>query len=63
MTVAVGVLSETRRRTLEAICDTFAPSIDVGSDDPVQRGFFARAASDLAVPAQLEGLLGAGDDA
>ena len=29
MAVAVGVLSATRRRTLEAVCDTFAPSIEL----------------------------------
>src|SRR5438309_5421537 len=28
MAVAAGVLDETRRRTLEAICDTFAPRAD-----------------------------------
>lgn len=55
--MTVAVLSETRRRTLEAICDTFVPSVDLGSGDPVQREFLARAASDLSVPSQLEGLL------
>ena len=34
MAVAVGVLSDTRRRTLEAVCDTFAPSIDVRRRGP-----------------------------
>ena len=29
MAVAAGVLNDTRRRTLEAICDTVAPSIEV----------------------------------
>jgi choline dehydrogenase-like flavoprotein len=52
MAVTVGVLSGTRRRALEAICDTFAPAID-GSDDD----FMRRAASDLGVAAQIEGLL------
>jgi choline dehydrogenase-like flavoprotein len=55
--VAASVLNETRRRILAAVCDTFAPSVDVDSDDPVQREFFARAASDLGVPAQMAGLL------
>ncbi|MBV8993897.1 MAG: hypothetical protein JO287_09395, partial [Pseudonocardiales bacterium] len=50
-------LSETRRRTLAAICDTFAPSVEVESDHAVLREFFARAASDLGEPALLEGLL------
>jgi choline dehydrogenase-like flavoprotein len=57
MAVVVGVLSETRRRTLEAICDTIAPSIEVDSEDAVVREFYARAASDLGVAAQLEGLM------
>jgi choline dehydrogenase-like flavoprotein len=58
MTAVVGVLSETRRRTLAAVCDTFAPSVDVDTDDAVKREFFARAASDLGVPALMEGMLG-----
>src|SRR5438270_7035648 len=57
MAVVAGVLSETRRETLEAICDTIAPSVEVESDDPVTREFFARSASDLDIPAQLEGLM------
>lgn len=36
MAVAVGVLSDRRRQTLEAVCDTFAPSIAV--DDGGQMG-------------------------
>jgi choline dehydrogenase-like flavoprotein len=58
MAVAAGVLNETRRRTLEAICDTFAPAVEVDNDDRVVREFFARAASDLGIPAQLEELIG-----
>jgi choline dehydrogenase-like flavoprotein len=54
------VLNRTRRRTLEAICDTFVPSVDLASDDPVQREFFARSACELRIPAQLEGLLAGG---
>src|ERR1700734_2812513 len=57
MAVAVGVLSDTRRRTLGAVCDTFAPSIAVDDGGRVLRDFFARSASDLGVPAQIEGLL------
>src|SRR5438105_3208326 len=33
MAVAVGILSDTRRRTLEAIGDTFAPSLAAGAGD------------------------------
>lgn len=57
MAVTVGVLSDTQRRTLEAVCDTFAPSIESDGDAPVVRDFYARTASDLGVPAQIEGLL------
>ncbi|HEX3510539.1 MAG TPA: FAD-dependent oxidoreductase [Solirubrobacteraceae bacterium] len=57
MAVTVGVLSDTRRRTLEAVCDTFAPSVDEPGDNEAQRAYYARAASDLGVAAQIEGLL------
>jgi hypothetical protein len=39
------VLSDTRRRTLEAVCDTFATSIEVDVDGPVLRDFYVRSAS------------------
>jgi len=29
MAVVAGVLNDTRRRTLEAVCDTVVPSIEV----------------------------------
>ena len=57
MAVTVGVLSDTRRRTLEGVCDTFAPSVDVPDADDTTRAFYARAASDLSVAAQIEALL------
>ena len=57
MAVAVGVLSDTRRRALEVVCDTFAPAIDVPGEDATLEGFYARAASDLGVAAQIESLL------
>ncbi|HEX7610218.1 MAG TPA: FAD-dependent oxidoreductase [Solirubrobacteraceae bacterium] len=59
MAVTVGVLSETRQRALEALCDTFAPSLEVDCEREELRAFYARAASDLGVPAQIEGLLAA----
>ena len=58
MAVAVGVLSDTRRHTLEAICDTFVPSLKSDDPDPL-RGLYARSAGDLDVAAQIEGLLAA----
>jgi len=57
MAVTVGVLSDTRRRTLEAFCDTIAPSLQVDGVDETLQEFYARSASDLGVPAQIEGLL------
>jgi choline dehydrogenase-like flavoprotein len=57
MAVTVGVLSDTRRRTLEAVCDTFAPSLQVDDDREAVRDFYARSASDLGIGAQIEGLL------
>ena len=57
MAVMAGVLSETQRRTLEAVCDTFVPSLDSDGDDAVQREFLARAASDLDVAGKIEDLM------
>jgi choline dehydrogenase-like flavoprotein len=57
MAVTVGVRNDTRRQTLEAVCDTFVPSLEVDADNDVLRDFYARSASDLGVPAQIEGLL------
>src|SRR5215472_14414597 len=56
MAVTVGVLEDTRRQTLEALCGTFAPSVECHGDDAAQRDFYARSASDLGVAAQLEDL-------
>jgi choline dehydrogenase-like flavoprotein len=57
MAVAVGVLSDTRRDALEALCDTFAPSLQTDDEREAVRGFYARSASDMGIPAQIEGLL------
>ena len=57
MAVAQSVLSEVQRETLVALGDTFIPAIDADSHDPVEREFMARAASDLGVAAQIEGLM------
>jgi choline dehydrogenase-like flavoprotein len=57
MAVTVGVLGDTRRATLEAVCDTFAPSLDVDDGDESRRAFYARAASDIGVAGQIEALL------
>jgi len=57
MAVTVGVLSDTRRLTLEAVCDTFAPALDVADASEDLRAFYARSASDMGIAAQIEGLL------
>jgi choline dehydrogenase-like flavoprotein len=60
MAVIAGVLDEVERRMLGAVCDTFAPAVDAPEDaSAVEREFFARAASDLGVPAEIEELLSA----
>ena len=55
MAVMASVLTDSQRETLSALCDTFAPSLQADSQDPVERDFLARSASDLEVPAQIEG--------
>src|SRR3954447_18042611 len=57
MAVMAGVLGETRRRTLEALCDTFVPSVPYDGDDVTMRAYMARSATDMGVPAQIEGLM------
>ncbi|MGO9488426.1 MAG: FAD-dependent oxidoreductase [Solirubrobacteraceae bacterium] len=57
MAVTVGVLGDVRRRTLQEVCDTFAPSLQKRGEDPVQEAFYARSASELGVAEQIEGLL------
>ena len=57
MAVAQSVLSETQREVLAALGDTFVPAIEVDSHDPLEKEFMGRAASDLAVAAQIEGLM------
>lgn len=58
MAVAQAVLSEKQRATLEALCDTFVPSVDTDTHDELERGFMARSATDLACAPQIEGLMG-----
>ena len=48
---ASELLSDAQRRTLATVCDTYVPSIDE-PEDP--HGFWARAASHLAVPEAIE---------
>src|ERR1700685_3281491 len=57
MTVIQAGLSETQRQTLRALCDTFVPSVAAETHDQVERDFMARAASDLGVAEQIEGVM------
>jgi choline dehydrogenase-like flavoprotein len=57
MAVAAGVLDETQRRTLEAVCDTYVPSVPVETRDPVERAFFERSSSGLGVPGLIEDMM------
>jgi choline dehydrogenase-like flavoprotein len=57
MAVAQAVLTDAQRATLEALCDTFVPSTEADTHDPVEKEFMARSASDLQVAAQIEGLM------
>ena len=57
MAVATAVLTEAQRRTLESVCDTVVPGVQTDENDPALRDYLARAASDLRVAEQLEGLM------
>jgi choline dehydrogenase-like flavoprotein len=57
MAVMAGVLNETQRRTLEALCDTIVPSVEYDGNDEAMKAFMARSAGDMAIAAQIEGLM------
>ena len=57
MAVMAGVLSESRRRTLAALCDTFVPSVGYDGSDETLRAYMARSASDMGVPVAIEALM------
>lgn len=57
MAVLAPAFDETQRATLAALCETFVPSVEVESGDPVEREFMARSATDLEVSAQVEAML------
>ena len=59
MTVLAAVLGDVQRRTLEAVCDTVVPSVPAdGEAQDAIRDYLRRAASDLRVAGQIEGLMG-----
>jgi choline dehydrogenase-like flavoprotein len=57
MAEAEAILTDARRVTLEALCETFVPAVQTDSGDPVEAEFMARGASALQVAAQIEALL------
>jgi choline dehydrogenase-like flavoprotein len=57
MAVTATVLTDTQRRTLEAVCDTVVPPIQSDGEDDVTRAFLARSASEMAIAEQIEGLM------
>jgi len=56
LAVAASVLSDTQRSVLEGVCDTYVPSVESSSGDPIEREFLARSAGDMLVAAQIEGM-------
>jgi choline dehydrogenase-like flavoprotein len=57
MAVLAPALDETQRATLTALCETYVPSVEIDSGDPVEAEFMARSAADLEVAAQVEAML------
>ena len=57
MAVAAAVFDETQRGTLAALCETFVPSVETDSGDPLEREFMGRSALDMQLPAQIEEML------
>jgi len=57
MAAVATAFTDPQREVLEALCETFVPSIEVDSLDPVEQAFMRRSALDLQVPAQIEGML------
>ncbi len=54
MAVATA-FSDGQRETLEALCETFVPSVEVDTWDPVEAAFMRRSKNRLAVPACVFG--------
>jgi choline dehydrogenase-like flavoprotein len=57
MAVLAPAFNETQQATLAALCETFVPSVEVDSGDPVELEFMARSAAGLGVPEQVEAML------
>ena len=57
MATATSVLTDAQRATLEALCDTYVPSVDADTHDPLEKEFMGRAASDMQVAAHVEQMM------
>ncbi len=53
-----AVFNDVQRETLDALCETFVPSVEVDTLDPVEAAFMRRSALDMQLPAQIEQMLG-----
>ncbi|HEV2074604.1 MAG TPA: gluconate 2-dehydrogenase subunit 3 family protein, partial [Thermoleophilaceae bacterium] len=57
MAATIEVLTEAQRATLAAVCDTYVPAVDSDTHDAVEREFMGRSASDMGIPARIEGVM------
>ncbi|HEV2074718.1 MAG TPA: GMC family oxidoreductase N-terminal domain-containing protein, partial [Thermoleophilaceae bacterium] len=57
MAATIEVLTEAQRATLAAVCDTYVPAVESDTHDPVEREFMRRSASDMGIPARIEGVM------
>ena len=52
-----AVFTDVQRETLDALCETFVPAVEVDTLDPVESAFMRRSALEMHLPAQIEGML------
>lgn len=57
MATAATAFNDVQRETLDALCETFVPAVEVDTLDPVEAAFMRRSALDMHLPAQIEGML------
>ena len=52
-----AVFNDVQRETLEALCETFVPAVEVDTLDPVEAAFMRRSAVDMQLHVQIEAML------
>jgi choline dehydrogenase-like flavoprotein len=57
MAVMATAFDPAQRETLEALCETFVPAVEVDSLDPVELAFMRRSAADMHVHTHMEAML------